>query len=70
LPQPLVQFNIYGGPKQGYLSPEPWFGLQNSLNVKKGLVTIGPGGAWDWVVELRPQITEEARGATIIPGRK
>ena len=56
LPQPLVQFNIYGGPKQGYLSPEPWFGLQNSFNVQKGLVTIGPGADWAWVVELRPEL--------------
>jgi galactose mutarotase-like enzyme len=67
LPQPLVQFNIYGGPKQGYLCPEPWFGLQNSLNVKKGLVMLAAGAEWEWVVELRPEISN---GATIIPGRK
>jgi galactose mutarotase-like enzyme len=56
LAEPLVQFNVYGGPKQGFLCPEPWFGLQNSLNLKKGLVTIEPGADWEWVAELRPQL--------------
>jgi galactose mutarotase-like enzyme len=60
VPEPLVQFNIYGGPKQGFLCPEPWFGLQNSLNNKQGLVTIAPGTVWTWVVEL--QSTQEGSG--------
>ena len=53
LPEPLVQFNIFGGPKQGYFSPEPWFGLQNSLNLEKGLVRLVPGKQWDWRVESK-----------------
>lgn len=56
LPQPLVQFNVYGGPGLGYFCPEPFFGLQNSLNLKKGLVTIEPGAEWRWTVELSPEI--------------
>lgn len=51
--EPLVQFNIFGGPDKGYFSPEPWFGLQNSLNLGKGLVTLGPGKTWDWSIELQ-----------------
>jgi len=54
-PEPLVQFNLYGGAKQGYLSPEPWFGIQNSLNTRRGLVTLEPGREWQWTVELVPE---------------
>jgi galactose mutarotase-like enzyme len=53
VPEPLVQFNIFGGPKQGYFSPEPWFGLQNSLNLQRGIVRLAPGKQWDWRVELQ-----------------
>lgn len=56
LPEPLVQFNVYGGPRQGFLCPEPWFGLQNSLNRGQGLVTLAPGARWKWTVELEPEI--------------
>jgi galactose mutarotase-like enzyme len=56
LPEPLVRFNVYGGPAQGFLCPEPWFGLQNSLNLKQGLVTLAPGADWEWTVELQPEI--------------
>jgi galactose mutarotase-like enzyme len=61
-PEPLVQFNIFGGPKQGYFSPEPWFGLQNSLNLERGLVRLAPGRQWDWRVELQ---TGSATGQTV-----
>jgi galactose mutarotase-like enzyme len=56
LPEPLVRFNIYGGAKQGYLCPEPWFGLQNSLNTGRGSVTVAPGADWEWSFELRPEL--------------
>ncbi len=59
-PEPLVQFNIYGGPKQGYFCPEPWFGLQNSLNLEKGMVTLEPGEEWRWSVEIDPVIAPPA----------
>ena len=52
LPEPLVQFNVYGGPKQGYFCPEPWFGLQNSLNLKKGWSRSRRARSWQWTVEI------------------
>ena len=48
LPEPLICFNAYGGPKQGYFCPEPWFGIQNSLNSGIGLVKLQPGEVWRW----------------------
>ena len=56
-----MQFNVFGGPKQGFFCPEPWFGLQNSLNLHQGLVTISPGSDWRWTVELRPEIAGETQ---------
>jgi galactose mutarotase-like enzyme len=56
LPEPLVQFNVYGGPAQGFFCPEPWFGLQNSLNRGTGLVTLAPGASWEWKIEIEPEI--------------
>ena len=53
LPEPIVRFNIYGGPKEGYFSPEPWFGLQNSLNIGKPLVHLAAGDSWTWRVQLK-----------------
>jgi galactose mutarotase-like enzyme len=55
LPEPLVQFNVYGGPRQGFFCPEPWFGLQNSLNRGQGLLTLAPGADWRWIVEIQPE---------------
>ncbi len=56
LAEPLVRFNVYGGPKQGYFCPEPWFGLQNSLNLDHGKVTLKPGAKWQWTVEITPEV--------------
>jgi len=61
LPEPLVRFNVYGAPAQGFLSPEPWFGLQNSLNLKQGVVTLAPGADWEWTVELQPEMAAQRR---------
>jgi galactose mutarotase-like enzyme len=61
LPEPLVRFNVYGGPKQGYFCPEPWFGLQNSLNLDHGKVTLKPGAEWQWTVEITPEIGQGAK---------
>jgi galactose mutarotase-like enzyme len=54
-PEPLVRFNVYGGPKQGYFCPEPWFGLQNSLNLGQGVVKLKPGADWKWTLEITPE---------------
>jgi gluconolactonase len=53
LPEPLVRFNIYGGPHLGYFSPEPWLGLQNSLNLGKAEVSLLAGDSWVWRVQIR-----------------
>lgn len=59
LPEPLVQFNLYGGPAQGFFSPEPWFGVQNSLNTGTGLVRLAPGAGFQWTIELQPEVARE-----------
>jgi gluconolactonase len=53
LAEPIVRFNIYGGPKVGYFCPEPWFGLQNSLNLGKPLVHLAAGDTWTWRVQVK-----------------
>jgi gluconolactonase len=53
LGEQFIRFNVYGGPKQGYLAPEPWFGIQNSLNIRKGIVELAPGGSWKWRIQLQ-----------------
>lgn len=52
--QPYVQFNVWGDPRAGYFSPEPWVGLQNGLNLKQGLVELAPGETWNWQIEIEP----------------
>ena len=52
VPGPLVRFALYGSPKTGYLSTEPWFGIQNSLNNHQGLVKLAAGETWKWRVEI------------------
>jgi gluconolactonase len=58
VPEPLVRFNLYGGPKSGYFCPEPIFGVQNSLNSGQGLVKLQPGKDWKWRLELQVDSTE------------
>lgn len=53
-PGQLIRFNVYGGPHEGYLSPEPWFGLMNALNAHKGYVTLAPGESWKWRIQVAP----------------
>ncbi len=50
--EPVVRFNVWGDPKNGYFSPEPWVGLQNSFHLQKGLVTLAPGSTWKWRIDL------------------
>jgi len=64
VPEPLVQFNVYGGPKQGYLCPEPWFGLQNSLNLNQGMVSLDPGAEWHWTIEITPEFAPSTKPST------
>ncbi len=52
---PVVLFNLWGDPEAGSFSPEPWVGLQNSLNLQQGLVRLSPGRSWTWTVRIRPE---------------
>ncbi len=56
--EPLVRFNVYGGPKVGYLSPEPWFGIQNGMNLGQGLVKLAAGRVWKWRIDLRTDLAK------------
>jgi len=56
LPEPLIRTNAYGGPKQGYFCPEPWFGVQNSLNTGVGLLKIQPGESWTWRLLIEVEV--------------
>lgn len=47
---PVVLFNLWGDPRAGFYSPEPWVGLQNSLVSRKGLIYLEPGEEFDWTV--------------------
>ncbi|MEJ7606245.1 MAG: SMP-30/gluconolactonase/LRE family protein [Bryobacteraceae bacterium] len=71
--EPLVRFNIFGGPKVGYFSPEPWFGIQNSLNLGKAWVTLAAGEAWKWRIELQadgpaPRLAGSTSGVQKVAG--
>ena len=52
-PEPLVRFNVFGGPQTGYFCPEPFFGIQNSLNLGQGLIRLQAGKDWKWRLELQ-----------------
>ena len=66
LPEPLIRFNAYGGPKQGYFCPEPWFGVQNSLNTGVGLIKLQPGGSWTFrlLIEVEAPNTQPPQAGT------
>lgn len=51
-PQPVVLFNLWGDGAAGYYAPEPWVGLQNSFNLKKGLTHLKPGSEFGWRLRL------------------
>jgi gluconolactonase len=53
LPEPLIRFNAFGGPSTGYFCPEPWFGVQNSLNTGVGSIKLKAGDVWKWRLDLQ-----------------
>jgi gluconolactonase len=68
LPEPLIRTNAFGGPATGYFCPEPWFGVQNSLNTGVGLVKLEPGKTWTWRLDLQiepPPPPDPAAGSGI-----
>lgn len=50
---PYIQFNVWGDPAAGYFSPEPWMGMQNSLNLRQGLIYLEPGRDTTWTIDIR-----------------
>ena len=49
---PVILFNIWGDVRNGFFSPEPWVGLQNSLVQRQGLVYLDPGEEFLWSVRV------------------
>ena len=54
VPARTVLFNLWADLEEGFFSPEPWIGAQNSLNSGYGLVSLPPGQAWDWRIQIQP----------------
>lgn len=50
--QPVILFNMWGDAPDGFFSPEPWVGLQNSLVMGKGLTYLAPGEVFKWTVRI------------------
>lgn len=53
---PAIQFNLWADAKDGFFSPEPWVGTQNSLNNDAGLIKLAPGESWQWRVDIIPDL--------------
>ena len=54
---PGIQFNVWGDPPNGYFSPEPWVGLQQSFVLDKGLTRLAPGESWRWTIRVELERT-------------
>lgn len=53
LPQHLtIQYNVWASTEQGFISPEPWVGSQNSLNSGLGLIKLKPSEDWTWTLDF------------------
>lgn len=54
--QPFIQYNVWGDAPNGYFSPEPWVGLQNSFVLDQGMTRLAPAETWKWSIriELEP----------------
>jgi len=51
---PAARFTLWADTEDGFFSPEPWVGTQNSLNSGAGLVRLAPGQRWTWSVVIIP----------------
>lgn len=49
---PVILFNVWGDVRDGFFSPEPWVGLQNSLVQRQGLIYLDPGDEFRWDVRV------------------
>lgn len=52
--KPAIRFNLWADTAEGFFSPEPWLGTQNSLNNGAGLLWLEPGEDWRWTIEITP----------------
>lgn len=53
LPEKLyLDFNLWASAKEGFISPEPWLGSQNSLNSTLGLIQLKPNEYWQWNIDI------------------
>jgi len=50
--QPVILYNLWGDHQEGFFSPEPWVGLQNSLVSGKGLIHLLPGESFKWTIRI------------------
>ena len=50
--QPVILFNVWGDVRNGFFSPEPWVGLQNSLVSRQGLIYLDPDDEFRWTVRV------------------
>lgn len=48
-----VLFNLWGDPRNGYFSTEPWVGKQNSLMTGDGAISLAPGKSFQWTVAVQ-----------------
>ena len=56
--QPFIEFNVWGDAVNGFFSPEPWVGMQNSLVSGEGLIRLEPGEEFDWTIHLEFERSE------------
>ena len=54
-----VDFNLWADVDEGFFSPQPWVGAQNSLNSGFGLMQLEPGNRWQWQIDIKP-VSEHA----------
>ena len=52
--EPCLRFNVWGTPD--CFCPEPWVGLQNSMNSRNGLLLLEPGKWWEWTIDIAIEI--------------
>ena len=58
VPAKTVLLNLWADLEEGFFSPEPWIGAQNSLNSGHGLIELPPGEDWDWRIRIQPSTLE------------
>ena len=49
---PIILYNLWGDAHDGFFSPEPWVGMQNSLISQQGLIQLQPGVRFDWTIRI------------------